>query len=68
MNSKSLKYATSFSLFALIIIYDTSWLFLVILDSQCQSASRRWAASQAEVRQCYHPFIVMVKSTLKLQD
>lgn len=47
---------------------DTSWLFLVILNSQCQSASRRWAASQAEVRQCYHPFIVMVKSTLKLQD
>lgn len=54
--------------FALITIYETSWLFLVILNSPCQSASKRRAASQAEVRQCYHPFIVMVKSTFKLQD
>lgn len=47
--------------------YYNIWDKLVIF-SQCQSASRRRAASQAEVRQCYHPFIVMVKSTFKLQD
>lgn len=33
VNSKKLKYAPSLSPFALIIVYETSWLFLVILSS-----------------------------------